>query len=117
MLQTFLLIWAACLAGGVALWVVSRKLSDVSIVDVAWGPAFLVAAGIAFGRGGQSSFWHFLLLAMVAVWALVFQYQRTRRYGPSHGPASRAAPAPAEGVVQTESSEEPEVAEHAPLSG
>ena len=57
-----------------------------------------------------------ILTAMVAVWALVFQYQRARRYGPSHGPATHVAPAPAEGVVRPEP-EEPEVAEHAPLSG
>jgi phosphatidylglycerol:prolipoprotein diacylglycerol transferase len=38
-----------------------------------------------------------VLSAMVAVWALVFQYQKYRRYGPAHGPASRAVvaePAP-----------------------
>src|SRR5207237_5675438 len=34
-----------------------------------------------------------ILSAMVAIWALVFQYQRYRRYGPSHGPATPAAPA------------------------
>jgi phosphatidylglycerol---prolipoprotein diacylglyceryl transferase len=35
-----------------------------------------------------------VLSAMVAVWALVFQYQRYRRYGPAHGPAARVATAP-----------------------
>ncbi|HEY2593915.1 MAG TPA: prolipoprotein diacylglyceryl transferase [Chloroflexota bacterium] len=34
-----------------------------------------------------------VVFAMVAVWALVFQFQRARRYGPSHGPAVLAAPA------------------------
>ena len=32
-----------------------------------------------------------VLAAMVAIWALVFQMQRARRYGPSHGPATRVA--------------------------
>jgi prolipoprotein diacylglyceryl transferase len=34
-----------------------------------------------------------VLMAMVAIWALVFQYQRYRRYGETHGPASRPVPA------------------------
>lgn len=33
-----------------------------------------------------------VLTVMVAVWALVFQYQRYRRYGPSHGPAQVVKP-------------------------
>jgi hypothetical protein len=65
-----------------------------------------------------------ILSAMVAVWALVFQYQRYRRHGPAHGPASRAAQPP--GVPsapaktsesESESDDGEEVAEHAPLSG
>ncbi len=66
-----------------------------------------------------------VLSAMVAVWALVFQYQRARRYGPSHGPASHAVtPGPA---AEAEANLMPDadadadggedgVAEHAPLS-
>ena len=43
--------------------------------------------------------------AMVAVWGLVFQYQRYRRYGPSHGPAGQTKPSE---VVESE----PAVATH-----
>lgn len=41
-----LLLQAAGIVGGlfVLLWLVSRWKRDVSIVDIAWGPAFLVAA-------------------------------------------------------------------------
>src|SRR5262249_45983237 len=62
-----------------------------------------------------------IISAMVAVWALVFQYQRARRYGPSHGPAMHGPPAPAppspphngeNGEVEGEDG----VAERAPLS-
>jgi len=60
-----------------------------------------------------------VLSAMVAVWALVFQYQRYRRYGPAHGPAMRPAQ-PAPGTPSKEPSpatkDSDEVAEHAPLS-
>jgi phosphatidylglycerol---prolipoprotein diacylglyceryl transferase len=59
-----------------------------------------------------------ILTAMVAVWALVFQYQRARRYGPSHGPATRAALASTQPAAATsaDGGEGEEVAEHAPLS-
>jgi phosphatidylglycerol:prolipoprotein diacylglycerol transferase len=61
-----------------------------------------------------------VLMAMVAVWALVFQLQRARRYGPAHGPAMRPAPAVAPvtaGNTETVADgDEDGVAEHAPLS-
>jgi hypothetical protein len=60
-----------------------------------------------------------ILTAMVAVWALVFQYQRARRYGPSHGPATRVtvSPPPSGPVTPADAGTgEGEVAEHAPLS-
>ena len=60
-----------------------------------------------------------VLTAMVTIWALVFQYQRYRRYGPAHGPAMWPEPTPAakadpDGKAESES--EGEVAEHAPLT-
>jgi prolipoprotein diacylglyceryltransferase len=56
-----------------------------------------------------------VLTAMVAIWALVFQYQRARRYGPSHTPAVRSRPQPTS-VASPEAETEPEVHEHAPLT-
>jgi phosphatidylglycerol---prolipoprotein diacylglyceryl transferase len=58
-----------------------------------------------------------ILTAMVAVWALVFQYQRARRFGPSHGPAVLREAHPDAAAAAASSDEEGEVAEHAPLSG
>ena len=55
-----------------------------------------------------------VVTAMIAVWALVFQYQRARRFGPSHAPANRPQPEHAEAGAEAQ---EGEVAEHAPLSG
>jgi phosphatidylglycerol---prolipoprotein diacylglyceryl transferase len=52
-----------------------------------------------------------VLAAMVAIWALVYQMNRARRYGPSEPWASRPKAA-----KPTEPEVEPEVAEHAPLS-
>jgi len=60
-----------------------------------------------------------VISAMVAVWALVFQYQRARRYGAAHGPAMYAAPSPTAPTPEAPEAKEGEdgVAEHAPLSG
>jgi prolipoprotein diacylglyceryl transferase len=57
-----------------------------------------------------------VLTAMVAIWALVFQYQRARRYGPSHTPAIRTQPASSTVSAAAPAEPESEVAEHAPLS-
>jgi hypothetical protein len=68
-----------------------------------------------------------VLMAMVAVWALVFQLQRARRYGPAHGPAtmpptavaatsSETTPAVAAAETVADGGEDG-VAEHAPISG
>jgi steroid 5-alpha reductase family enzyme len=59
----------------VGLWVVSLGLSDVSIVDPVWGPAFVVVALVCLlageasrGGGGEARRW--LLFALTAVWGL-----------------------------------------------
>ncbi|MFL5863372.1 MAG: DUF1295 domain-containing protein [Solirubrobacteraceae bacterium] len=53
-----------------ALWLVSISLRDVSIVDPAWGPAFVLVALVAAiaGEGCVGRRW--LLLAMTAVWGV-----------------------------------------------
>jgi steroid 5-alpha reductase family enzyme len=57
------------------LWAVSVRLSDVSIVDPVWGPAFVVVAVVCLvsgdasrGAGGEGRRW--LLLGLTAVWGL-----------------------------------------------
>jgi prolipoprotein diacylglyceryltransferase len=61
-----------------------------------------------------------VLSAMVAIWALVFQYQRYRRYGPNHLPSNRevasAAVASGEPTEPNDSVDSIEPIEHAPLS-
>jgi phosphatidylglycerol:prolipoprotein diacylglycerol transferase len=56
--------------------------------------------------------------AMIAIWALVFQYQRYRRYGPARATNSQleAAPATAVSTEPAKSAEPVEPVEHAPLS-
>jgi steroid 5-alpha reductase family enzyme len=59
----------------VGLWALSLRLSDVSIVDPVWGPAFVVVALVCLvagnalaGPGGAARRW--LLLGLTAVWGL-----------------------------------------------
>jgi steroid 5-alpha reductase family enzyme len=59
----------------VGLWAVSVRLSDVSIVDPVWGPAFVVVAAVCLvagdasrGPAGDGRRW--LLFALTAVWGL-----------------------------------------------
>ena len=53
-----------------AVWLASIRLRDVSIVDPAWGPAFVVIAVIAAATGPGDSGRRWLLAALTAVWGL-----------------------------------------------
>ena len=60
----------AVLAGMLALWLVSIRLNDASIVDIFWGPGFVVVAVVSYavtnGAPGRSA----LVLGLVALWGL-----------------------------------------------
>jgi steroid 5-alpha reductase family enzyme len=70
-------------------WGLSLRLRDVSIVDVMWGPAFVVVAWIAFAveGGGRRA----LIAALVTVWGLrlgahlLARKLRERREDPRYG--------------------------------
>ena len=67
---TLVLIWSVCCAGGVALWGVSVARRDVGVVDVFWGPAFVVAEAVAWARGGWGRGWRLAHVGLVAVWGV-----------------------------------------------
>lgn len=52
------------------LWVVSVRLEDASIADIAWGPGILVLALIYYVTGDGAPPRARLTLALVAIWAL-----------------------------------------------
>jgi steroid 5-alpha reductase family enzyme len=52
------------------LWLASIPLRDVSIVDPAWGPAFVLVAVVAALAGSGCAGRRWLLLAMTAIWGL-----------------------------------------------
>jgi steroid 5-alpha reductase family enzyme len=53
-----------------ALWLASIPLRDVSIVDPAWGPAFVLVAAVAAVAGAGCLGRRWLLFGMTAVWGL-----------------------------------------------
>jgi steroid 5-alpha reductase family enzyme len=62
-----------------AVWALSIRLRDVSIIDPVWGPAFGVVALVAAvaGTGDQARRW--LLFALTAAWGLRLGWHLTRR--------------------------------------
>src|SRR3954465_990449 len=54
----------------VATWLLSLKLRDVSIVDVAWGLGFAIVAWICFGLGDGSHDRRELIAWLVTIWGL-----------------------------------------------
>jgi steroid 5-alpha reductase family enzyme len=52
------------------LWLVSLAVRDASIVDIAWGPAFVAIAVVAYRIGDGAPARGRLLLALVALWGL-----------------------------------------------
>lgn len=53
-----------------ALWLVSLKIENASIVDPFWGTGFVIVAWVTFLRVGETSPRSLLLLSMVTVWGL-----------------------------------------------
>ena len=79
-LTTLLLLSAGTIAGlMVLLWLLSLRLGDSSIADIAWGPIFVVVAvlGATLGSGWPGR--QLLVLAMVALWGLRLGWHIHRR--------------------------------------
>lgn len=60
----------AILALMVGTWAVSVIVRNASIVDVIWGPAFVLLAAIALALGDGTAERRWLVLALVAIWGL-----------------------------------------------
>jgi steroid 5-alpha reductase family enzyme len=70
---------AALLVCTTSLWLLSLRLRDASIIDLFWGPGFVVAgAAYAFGTAGDA-LRRFAVLALVAIWALRLAVHLARR--------------------------------------
>ncbi len=58
------------LAAEAALWAASRRLKDVTIADIFWGPGFILAAAVSATAAPPTDARNLLLLALVAIWAM-----------------------------------------------
>lgn len=61
------------------LWLLSLRLRDASIADIAWGPVFVVVALIGFLWGDGWEGRQILVLAMVSLWGLRLGWHIWRR--------------------------------------
>jgi steroid 5-alpha reductase family enzyme len=52
------------------LWIISVIIRNVSIVDLFWGPGFVITAGFYFVSTGGTELRKILLLVLVAVWGI-----------------------------------------------
>ena len=85
-----LLVWVALVCAFTLLWLASLPLKNASIVDMWWGPAFVVAA-IVYGLVRPA--WTpraFLVIVLVALWALRLAWHIGRR-NVGHGEDPRYA--------------------------
>jgi steroid 5-alpha reductase family enzyme len=73
----------------VALWALSVRIRDVSIVDPFWGPGFALIAGVCWLHQADGSPRANLVFALVAIWALRLGVHLLRRRG--HGEDFRYA--------------------------
>lgn len=62
-----------------AVWALSVRLCDVSIVDPVWGPAFVLVAVVAALAGGGDRARRWLLFALTALWGLRLGMHLARR--------------------------------------
>ena len=67
------------LATNTLLWLLSLRLRDASIVDLWWGPMFVVIAAIAFTQGDGYPARKALALGMAVAWGLRLCLHLSRR--------------------------------------
>jgi steroid 5-alpha reductase family enzyme len=97
--MSLLELWAAAAAalaaGAVVLWRVSLGRRDASLVDSAWGPAFVLVAALGAALGGGALGRRLVLLVLVTIWGVrlglhIHARNRGRGEDPRYG-AMRAA--------------------------
>jgi len=70
MILSWFIPLAVALILGVCTWLMSLRLRDASIADIAWGPLFVAMAGIGFAAGGGHPARRLLVIGLVSVWGL-----------------------------------------------
>lgn len=87
-MNTLLATWLTTSVAFALLWLVSVRLRDVSIVDVFWGPAFVLPPGLGLLRGDTApSPRQWVVLALVVAWGArlaLHLYLRSRGQAEDH---------------------------------
>lgn len=82
MISIYLGAYGVLIAGMAVLWLVSVGLRNASIVDIAWGPAFVVSGWWYFAHTEGNPARKLLLMSLVTVWGLrLFGYLLWRNWG------------------------------------
>ena len=71
---------AATFLAFTALWGLSLRLRDASIIDIYWGPGFAVIACIALMLSGKSDSFTLLFMAALTLWSLRLGWHILRRH-------------------------------------
>jgi steroid 5-alpha reductase family enzyme len=85
-----LLAWAALVGAFTIVWLVSLPLRNASIVDMWWGPAFVLAAFVYFAARPETGPRAVAVIAVVVAWALRLAWHIGRR-NVGHGEDPRYA--------------------------
>jgi steroid 5-alpha reductase family enzyme len=85
-----LLVWVALVAAFTVLWIASLPLENASIVDMWWGPAFVLASLVYAAPREAISVRGLAVIAVVALWALRLAWHIGRR-NVGHGEDPRYA--------------------------
>jgi steroid 5-alpha reductase family enzyme len=83
-------VWAALVAAFTVLWLASLPLKNASIVDMWWGPAFMLAAALYVGAAPAVGGRALAVVALVTLWALRLAWHIGRR-NVGHGEDPRYA--------------------------
>jgi steroid 5-alpha reductase family enzyme len=78
-MEVTLLAAAAVAALMLATWAESLRRRDASIVDLVWGPAFVLVALVAALAGDEGAELRWLLLGLTAAWGLRLAWHLVRR--------------------------------------
>jgi steroid 5-alpha reductase family enzyme len=91
MMDAFWITLIAVLISMTLLWLLSLRLRDASIVDMFWGPGFVLIAWIAFALSGNTSWRVWLIAIMVTIWGLRLGiYLFWRNHGKGEDPRYQA---------------------------
>ena len=67
-LYSLMVAAGAVLGGGVILWVVSVRIRDSSIIDIAWGPGFILCTVIYVVLTETPSLRLLIVTALIVIW-------------------------------------------------